>query len=140
MNARHFGKRTAISPVLATVVLIAITLVSGISMASFSFGIFNTYTSNASVAAVGVSCVHGTQATSACMVRMQNTGQASTVIASCSLSGASSTASGTMLLTAGGTWTATCTGAPSNTEGGEYVQGMFILSNGLPVPFTGIYQ
>jgi len=42
-------KRKAISPVLATVILIAITLIAAIAVAGFVFGLFGTFTSSATL-------------------------------------------------------------------------------------------
>jgi len=139
MKARTLGKRRAISPVLATVILIAITLVSGVSMAGFSFGLFGTMSGNASITAIGVTCVAGSATTSACQVSLRNIGNAGAAVLSCSLSGALSTASGAATVPPGQTSSATCTGSPSTTLPGETVQGTISLSNGVAIPFSGIY-
>ncbi len=56
----HRKNRKAISPVLATVILIAITLIAAVAIATFVFGIFGTSASPAqlSVVSSSVSCVH----------------------------------------------------------------------------------
>ncbi len=50
----HLRNRKAISPVLATVILIAITLIAAIAIAGFVFGLFGSFTSNAQVSVTGV--------------------------------------------------------------------------------------
>jgi flagellin-like protein len=139
MNAILFGKRRAISPVLATVILIAITMISGVSMAGFSFGLFSTLSATANVTAVGATCVAGSATASACMVSLRNTGDAPSAVQACSLSGATSIASGSATVPSGQVASATCTGSPADTVPGQTVQGTFSLSNGITVPFTGIY-
>ena len=139
MSTRLFGKRKGISPVLATVILIAITLISGVSMAGFSFGLFNTMGTTANITSVGVTCVAGASATSSCQVSLRNTGDASSAVLACSLAGAASAASGAATVPSGQVSSATCTGAPADTMPGETVQGTFTLSSGITVPFSGIY-
>jgi len=69
--------RKAISPVLATVILVAITLVATTAIAGFFFGLMGTFTSTAQVAAGTVSC-SGTP--EVCMISLQNTGTANVAI------------------------------------------------------------
>jgi flagellin-like protein len=55
---RRPGRR-GISEVLATVILIAITLVAGVAIAGFAFGLFGTLGSSANISVVGTStCDH----------------------------------------------------------------------------------
>ncbi|MDG6903021.1 MAG: type IV pilin N-terminal domain-containing protein [Nitrososphaerota archaeon] len=51
-------KRKAISPVLATVILIAITLIAAVAIAGFVFGLFGTFSSSANVQAAVTSASH----------------------------------------------------------------------------------
>jgi flagellin-like protein len=48
--------RKAISPVLATVILIAITLIAAIAIAGFVFGLFGSFTSSPQLTSAAVSC------------------------------------------------------------------------------------
>ncbi|MGD0396477.1 MAG: archaellin/type IV pilin N-terminal domain-containing protein [Nitrososphaerales archaeon] len=66
-------KRKAISPVLATVILIAITLIAAIAVAGFVFGLFGSFTSSPNLTATAVTCsISGKD----CSVTIQNTGNA----------------------------------------------------------------
>ena len=138
--------RKAISPVLATVILIAITLIAAIAIAGFVFGLFGSFTSSAQISAVAVTC---SDSTGLCKVNLQNTGSANATPTACSvqLSGISTlgtTANGNdfKAVTAGG-------GAIANTCGvgagltqaiGSTAQGSFTMSNGASVPFTGVWS
>ena len=51
-------KRKAISPVLATVILIAITLIAAIAVAGFVFGLFGSFTSGPRVSMVSANLAH----------------------------------------------------------------------------------
>ena len=133
-------KRKAISPVLATVILIAITLVAGVAIAGFAFGLFGTLSATANITVTTLSCTHGAMAASACTVQLENTGNAPASAVSCSLAGATSTLAGAPLALPSGTTTgATCTGSPANTVPGQPVEGTFTLSSGIIVSFSGTY-
>src|SRR5271157_3800001 len=79
-------KRKAISPVLATVILIAITLIAAVAIATFVFGIFGTSASPAtmSISSSSISCaaaggtLDGVTAVPAnsCVMKVSNTGTA----------------------------------------------------------------
>jgi flagellin-like protein len=80
----QFGKkRKAVSPVLATVILIAITLIAAIAIAGFVFGLFGSFTSTAQVQAQVVTC---TAATEVCTLSLLNTGTGNTAATGCSIS------------------------------------------------------
>ena len=134
------NKRKAISPVLATVILIAITLVAGVAIAGFAFGLFGTLSATANVTVTTLTCTHGTAAASKCVVNLENTGNAPASAASCSLSGTASTLTGAPLaIPAGTTVSATCTTTPAATVPGQPVQGTFTLSSGIIVSFSGTF-
>jgi len=143
MNARSRGERgsRAISPVLATVLLIAITLVASIAIAGFVFGLFGTFTSTALVSAGTVSC-SGTP--EVCTVPLQNTGSGNTAITGvCNLAfnggwyvGAAVLASGN--LHAGNSATVSCTAPGSlHAAAGVPITGSIALGNGAYVLFAG---
>ncbi|MBI4258329.1 MAG: type IV pilin N-terminal domain-containing protein, partial [Thaumarchaeota archaeon] len=48
-NRTHKLSRRGISPVIATVILVAVTLVAGVSIGGFVFGLFGTQTNTAQV-------------------------------------------------------------------------------------------
>jgi len=86
--------RKAISPVLATVILIAITLIAAIAIAGFVFGLFGSFTSTAQVsgepiymtaaianaAAAAPTCPGVQPAAGASYILLHNTGSASATI------------------------------------------------------------
>src|ERR1700719_4065226 len=81
--------RKAISPILATVILIAITLIAAIAIAGFAFGLFGTFTSSANPEVSVVNCDSGTNL---CTLSLTNTGGASASITGCSIYGTADTA------------------------------------------------
>ena len=134
------SRRSAISPVLATVILIAITLVAGVAIAGFAFGLFGTLSQSANVRITRLTCTHGTAAASHCVARFQNVGNGITDAVSCSLSGADSTLPGSPVeLDPGENTNANCRVAPAATFAGEPVEGSFTMANGVTVTFEGLY-
>jgi len=141
---QHGKKRKAISPVLATVILIAITLIAAIAVAGFVFGLFGTFTSSATVQAGAVACV---QSTGICTLLLQNSGTSSASIQACSFSGAGggagamTPAAGTLVPAGGKLAGVTCT-IPLGmvVTAGEAVSGSVTLSNGGSALFAGTWQ
>ena len=138
--------RKAISPVLATVILIAITLIAAVAIAGFVFGLFGTFTNTAQVQASVTSCVASTVATQEdCTLVLTNSGNAATsTTTACSLTYKGATYSG-FVSAAGnsagpgasialpvGTTAAHCTsaGAPAAAGAGVQVTGTVVLTNG----------
>jgi len=151
MQINSARRRKAISPVLATVILIAITLIAAIAIAGFVFGLFGSFTSTARVSAV-LPSIKGT--TIAGSVTFQNTGTINTLVnsvtltyagASCSpFSGptATPTATASVTITAG---TAPVTvyinaNACAPSSAGVAFVGSASLSNGGQVPFSGVFS
>ena len=133
-------RRKAISPVLATVILIAITLIAAIAISGFVFGLFGTYTNTARVEAISYSC-SGTP--EVCTVGLQNIGTANTAVAgSCTLTFQGSTYNGVAALTSGSlnggsSGFVTCTGpAGSHAVTGSEVEGSILLNNGANILFS----
>ncbi len=130
-------KRKAISPVLATVILIAITLIAAIAVAGFVFGLFGTFTSTATVTASVTSCNHSTKV---CLVRLYNSGSGTTSIIGCSIAGVTATANDTGTTIAGGaTIFGTCTGTGTYTNG-AMATGAFTLGNSGQASFSGVWS
>ena len=137
--------RKAISPVLATVILIAITLIAAIAVAGFVFGLFGTFTATAQVSAASVSCVY---TTGVCTLVLSNTGNSPVTITSCAFTGAAVNGGGPGTeshagnsLAPGATDTSTCTAGTKPTSGaGTEVTGSVGLSNGGQALFSGIWQ
>ena len=102
MQITNVKGRKAISPVIATVILIAITLIAAIAIAGFVFGLFGSFTSNAQVTATATCKASG----ATCVVTLSNTGTANTNVLSASITFGGQT----VALTLGGTGT-TCSGS-----------------------------
>ena len=149
MQIVNKSKRKAISPVLATVILIAITLIAAIAIAGFVFGLFGSFTSSAQVSAQVTSCVAGAgnaANNNVCTVKLTNTGTSNVSVNGCSTQiGGSAHAgnpapSGTV--TASGSLTVACgqlIATQAQTVGSQAV-GSFSLSNGASVPFSGVWS
>ena len=137
--------RKAISPVLATVILIAITLIAAIAIAGFVFGLFGSFTSSAQVSAQVTACsISG----KVCTLTLTNTGTSNAVANACSIQdqgvASAGNVGGTTSFPAGQTATGfTCTIAPTggvHSVAGSQVVGSISLSNGANVPFTGVWS
>jgi len=145
-------RRKAISPVLATVILIAITLIAAIAIAGFVFGLFGTFTSGPHLQLSTQSCTHGVAgnlATSGyCTLQIANTGGASGAITGCILYGTAGTIgtaapppeAGTTVTIAAGTAapgiTVDCAGGPITA--GAAVSGSLTVASGSPLAFSAI--
>ena len=138
-------RRNGISPVLATVILIAVTVVAATSIAGFVFGLMGSFTNTATVSATPVSC-SGTP--ESCLLSASNPGVGSTSITgTCRLTFGGASYQGTAVLVSGslkggGTAQITCT---SNTPGshaaaGSQITGSFIVGNGANVLFSAQAQ
>jgi len=138
MRINTSKRRRAISPVLATVILIAITLIAAIAIAGFVFGLFGTFTSTARVQASVTSCAQAAGAPpqdEVCNLILTNSGNANTATTgSCSLTFAGHTYTGTtavVTVTSGTSAAAVCTAGTAADPGtGAQVTGSVILANG----------
>jgi len=137
-------RRTAISPVLATVILIAITLIAAIAIGGFVFGLFGSYTNTARVEAISYSC-SGTP--EVCTVGLQNIGTANTsLLGSCTLTFGGTIYNGVAAITSGSlnggsTAVSTCTGpAGSHAAVGSQVVGSIVLTNAADILFSANAQ
>jgi flagellin-like protein len=155
MNFRYRPKRKAISPVLATVILIAITLIAAIAIAGFVFGLFGTFTSTAQVSANVVTCNHTTGGAGGtlayCQITLTNTGNSAATPQTCSFTGSNAGGVGTLASTkagaayAGGAIspgtpvTAYCIAGVAATAGTQ-ATGAVGLSNGGSALFTSTFQ
>jgi flagellin-like protein len=146
MNISTSKRRKAISPVLATVILIAITLIAAIAVAGFVFGLFGTFTSSAHIQAQVTSCTRAAPAV--CTVNLMNTGTSNATPNSCTIQINGVATAGAVLpaatpVVAGAAATAyTCTMGAGVTGGqaGAQAVGSFSLSNGATVPYAGIWS
>jgi flagellin-like protein len=138
--------RKAISPVLATVILIAITLIAAVAIAGFVFGLFGSFTSSAQVSASVSLCAHTSNAKGpACLVTLRNTGTSNVAVTGCSLqiSGVSrtGTTNGTLTVGASGTTLVACIVASGTAQTvGSQAVGSFAMSNGASVPISGVWS
>ena len=152
MKINSARRRKAISPVLATVILIAITLIAAIAIAGFVFGLFGSFTSTARITVSAVQFYPGAAgigvAPPASTVLVLNTGTSNANVNSMSLTYGGQTCAPavtgapvqitagvapgiTLTVTAG-----TCTAASAP---GQAYSGTLALSNGGQVPFSGIF-
>ena len=139
--------RKAISPVLATVILIAITLIAAIAIAGFVFGLFGSFTSSAQVTVQVTRCIATTaNSTNACIVTLRNTGTANVAVNTCSIQVGGAATAGTLkptvpfTVSASGSRVAVCTAAGTAQTVGAQAVGSFSLSNGASVPFSGVWS
>jgi len=142
--------RKGISPVLATVILIAITLIAAVAIAGFVFGLFGSFTSSAQVSAHVTSCKAGAGSAAhnnECTVTLTNTGTSNVQYTACSVQIGGSAVAGNPALTAttipaSGSVSALCTqAAATNAQTiGSQAVGSFTLSNGASVPFSGVWS
>jgi len=158
MKIEHRGnKRKAISPVLATVILIAITLIAAIAIAGFVFGLFGTFTSTARISASTVACTHtgggpGATVTDAyCQLILNNSGNSPATASACSFTGTNGAGAGILSATPTGataasftvsttaTQTVYCV-AGSGTTAGTMATGTVTLSNGGSALFSGTFN
>jgi flagellin-like protein len=146
MKITNAQKRKAISPVIATVILIAITLIAAIAIAGFVFGLFGSFTSTAQVLVSSVSCTAG--ASPVCTLTLSNSGTANTAVLASAFSltygGAKyiGSCSGTVVITAGAATAVACSVSPSpavTAVSGEQFTGSLGLSNGGVVSFSGTF-
>jgi len=152
MEINNARRRKAISPVLATVILIAITLIAAIAIAGFVFGLFGSFTSTARVSETGTALVHGTLAAGPTgSITVMNTGTLNTNANSMTLTWGGATCSPAMAVTtvnAGGALVTltiagvgSCGVAPMTaSNAGEAFTGSIALSNGGQIPFSGVFS
>jgi len=141
--------RKAISPVLATVILIAITLIAAIAIAGFVFGLFGSFTSSAQVSAQVIICSNpgSGNVTDYCTVKLTNTGTSNAAVTACAIriSGVSQTGTKSVLgnsysVIASNSATFGCRFAAAEPTIGSQAIGSFSLSNGASVPFSGVWS
>lgn len=146
MQITNVKGRKAISPVIATVILIAITLIAAIAIAGFVFGLFGSFTSTAQVSVTVVSCTVANPPV--CSITLSNSGTANTAVIG--------TAGGFSLTYGGAKYTGICGTAPTITAGstavasctatggvlpvaGEQFVGTVSLTNGGSISLTGTF-
>jgi len=164
-NVKH---RRAISPVLATVILIAITLIAAIAIAGFVFGLFGTFTSGQNMQLSTQACYasgNGKSSNSTtffvlnpypggCILAITNTGGSSGSITSCSIYGVAGTVgkitgahgatftAGTVVVAAGTTTSKPvyvgCEAVTQTVVSGAAVTGSLVVASGSPLAYSAI--
>jgi len=161
-----YAQRKAISPIIATVLIIAVTLIAAVAIGGFVFGIFGTASQSAQIAVTGttltgagfgtgtggtVTCV--TSAPAAPYLTMSNTGTASASVTAVTITWANG--NNVFHLTAATTCAVGAAGSGSATTYAEFVatplvssaavagssySGTVTMSNGAQLLFTGTWQ
>jgi flagellin-like protein len=147
-------QRKGISPLIATLTLIAVTLVAAVAVGGYVFGIFGSQTSTAQVS-VTYAQISAHQAGSALTIqvggnptnpigtiKLVNSGTSSIGISGLSLTYGGTTAfasasSGT--IQSGSTQTIYITDLATTATAGQQFTGAVVLSNGVQVPFSGTF-
>ena len=145
--------RKGISPVLATVILIAITLIAAIAVAGFVFGLFGSFTSTARVTVSYSVMVHlaaGGVAASGSSILVLNTGTSNTYATGLTLTYGGQTcteAVAATTITAGASPGVNLAVTPPASGGcttvatvGQSYVGSLSLANGGQVPFSGTWS
>jgi flagellin-like protein len=160
----NYAQKKAISPIIATVLIIAVTLIAAVAIGGFVFGIFGSASATANIQVTSVnapaadfnvgtasatfSCATtatagtsniavtntGTAAASASSLTITWAGQSNTYTGSCTV-GAAGSGTATEYITLPKTDTLLTTGVP-----GQTFTGTIAISNGASVLFTGTFQ
>ncbi|MDG6921424.1 MAG: type IV pilin [Nitrososphaerota archaeon] len=153
MQITNVKRRKAISPVIATVILIAITLIAAIAIAGFVFGLFGSFTSVARLAVAGTSISASSPATGT--ITVQNTGTANAAITSVTLvyggvtyiASIPTTDQAALTVTAGSSFSLSlsATGITFSptlvaASSGQAFSGSLGASNGGSISFTGTFS
>ncbi len=143
MKITNAQKRKAISPVIATVILIAITLIAAIAIAGFVFGLFGSFTSTAQVLVSSASCTTSLS----CTLTLSNSGTANTAVVASTFTltyggvkyGGTCNGGTPLVITAGSAPPVSCTVSGASPVSGEQFTGSLGLSNGGVVSFSGTF-
>jgi flagellin-like protein len=137
-------KRRALSPILAEVMLIAITLIAGVALTGFVFGTLGSYTSNSLATVSSAACVSSGDNVVYCAITASNMGGGTTAVDSIVAIYGSPIRNETQVpavginLPAGGSTTFYCVftnpGGPFTLD--STLSGLVYLSNGGVVPWT----
>src|SRR5579883_1576884 len=130
------GKR-GISPVIATIILIAITIVIAIAVAGWVFGLFGSYsrTQPVTIVASASSC---SQSQNQCVLVLSNQGGSAVTVVSASINGqpvSANSIAGATVISAGAT-SAAVTITQTGLVAGQTVQVQLGLSNGATLSTT----
>jgi len=148
-------QRKGISPLIATLTLIAVTLVAAVAVGGYVFGIFGSQTSTVQVSvtyayipddvAEGTLQIVTEKPTEGTygIITLQNLGTANVAINGVSLTYGGSTnyasLSSSASLKSGETATIYITSLPTKAVAGQQFTGAVVLSNGAQIPFAGTF-
>jgi len=127
--------KKGISPVIATIILIAITIVIAIAVAAWVFGLFKSYSGNAN----GVTILSGVSSCSnnQCIIVLSNQGSNSVSVIGASVNGQQVSVTGSALtVTANGRLTIDLTALPTTISAGQTLNIAIALNNGATVTTT----
>jgi len=137
--------KKGISPVIATIILIAITIVIAIAVAAWVFGLFKSYSGNANGVTIlsGVSSCYSSSSnptglnTPACIIVLSNQGSNSVSVIGASVNGQQVSVTGSALtVTANGRLTIDLTALPTTISAGQTLNIAIALNNGATVTTT----
>ncbi|MDG6918266.1 MAG: type IV pilin N-terminal domain-containing protein [Nitrososphaerota archaeon] len=149
-------ERKAISPIVATVLILAATLIAFAAVVGYIFGLFGTATNSANIAVTGSSIKGSTGTLTSLTFTCATSATAPDIVLTNTGTGAASV-TGASLTFGGSTYvypapTATCTVAAGATQylnlasdtgmgaSGNAYTGTVTLSNGEIAQFTGVFQ
>jgi len=138
----HSCTRRAVSPVIATIVLISVTISLGVVVAGYSFSLIGHLQTSADVEVVNVACSVSAQT---CVLDLKNEGNGVAVVPGpfgCTLYGTTAASSvnggtGAIGIPPGQDTALTCqfSGLPATAVPGIHVEGAVTISNGMQIPF-----
>jgi flagellin-like protein len=153
--------RKAISPIIATVLIIAVTLIAAVAIGGFVFGLFGASSNTAQVQVVNAALIHNSNAGTTTLsvtcqasaqpatfgfIQLSNLGTANTQVTAVSITigGVTTSASltscgGTSPVIAGNTLYLAFNNIPTSSSGQQY-SGFVVTSNGAQVVFTGAFS
>ncbi len=126
--------RRGVSPVLAELLLVFVSLIAGVAVGAFAFELIGASAQPAEVAARVDSCTQG-----GCVLTLTNVGTTNTEpTASCGIGSIAGILNSTRPIPSGGALTVECsTGGGGGLASGSLVTGWVALSNGARVYFAG---
>jgi flagellin-like protein len=136
--------RKAISPIIATVLIIAVTLIAAVAIAGFVFGIFSSGASTAQVSVTSITC---SASNKSCVIVLTNSGNAVTnptgsgTITYAGVTVSLTTTTTSAITAGGGSLSATYVLGSSSTapSAGQQYTGYISLANGAQVQFAGVF-
>jgi flagellin-like protein len=152
--------RKAISPIIATVLIIAVTLIAAVAIGGFVFGLFGASSNTAQVQVVNAALIHNSAASTTLgvtcqstapsggfgFIQLSNLGTANTQVTAVSITigGVTTSASltscgGTSPVIAGQNLYLAFNSVPTSSSGQQY-SGFVVTSNGAQVVFTGSFS